>query len=250
MKVMKFIKKNKLLASIGLIYLMLFIFMPDIALKAAGNSGYYLFEMFEVLPVIFLLTVVIEALIPKEMILKHFGEDSGFVGNLLSLLLGSISAGPIYAAFPICKMLLHKGASVINIVILLSTWAVIKLPMLANEAKFLGLRFMVTRWLLTVVAIFIMAYVSAFFVKKGDIPLQRSGTSEKPLEINENYCIGCGLCVKLAPEYYRMNGKKAVTKDVSEPITVTVPLKLSVQKCPTQAIAFHSEDTMLDAKIG
>ena len=31
---------------------------------------------------------------------------------------------------------LKKGASISNIVIILSAWAVIKVPMLANEAKF------------------------------------------------------------------------------------------------------------------
>ena len=37
--------------------------------------------MLQVLPVIFLLTVVIEVLVPKEMITKGFGEKSGIKGN-------------------------------------------------------------------------------------------------------------------------------------------------------------------------
>ena len=40
-----------------------------------------------------------------------------------------------------------------SIIIILSSWAVIKIPMLLNEAKFLGAKFMIIRWLLTVIAI-------------------------------------------------------------------------------------------------
>ena len=138
MKAILVIKNNKLLFLVALIYAVIFIILPDKGIKSVGNSVYYLIEMLQVLPVIFLLTVVIEALIPKELIMRGFGENSGFKGNLLALLLGSISAGPVYAAFPIGKSLLGKGSSISNIVIILSSWAVIKVPMLANEAKFLG----------------------------------------------------------------------------------------------------------------
>jgi uncharacterized membrane protein YraQ (UPF0718 family) len=172
MKAILVIKNNKLLFLVALIYAVIFIILPDKGIKSVGNSVYYLIEMLQVLPVIFLLTVVIEALIPKELIMRGFGENSGFKGNLLALLLGSISAGPVYAAFPIGKSLLGKGASISNIVIILSSWAVIKVPMLANEAKFLGVSFMAVRWVLTVIAIFVMAYIVGVFVKKKDMPIE------------------------------------------------------------------------------
>ncbi len=166
---MKKIRNNKLTAAVATAYLLLFLFMPEMAKKAIGNSTYYLIEMLEVLPVIFLLTVVIDVLVPRETILRYLGEKSGIKGNFLALLLGSISAGPIYAAFPISKMLLGKGASLTNIVIILNAWAVIKLPMLANEAKFLGVRFMAVRWVLTVIAIIVMGYATNRVVKRAEL---------------------------------------------------------------------------------
>ena len=134
MKVLELMKKNKLIVFVVLAYLVVLIISPQKATESLGNSVYYLLEMLQVLPIIFLLTVVIEAWIPKELIMKGLGEKSGVKGNLLSLLLGSISAGPIYAAFPIGKSLLSKGASITNIVIILSSWAVIKVPMLAKRS--------------------------------------------------------------------------------------------------------------------
>lgn len=236
MKSAAFLKKNKLIILVTLLYIILFISSPDKAFKSVENSIYYLVEMLQVLPVIFLFTVVIEALVPKELIMSSFGEKSGLKGNLLALLFGSISAGPIYAAFPISKTLLSKGAGISNIVIILSSWAVIKVPMLANEAKFLGLNFMVIRWVLTVIAIFAMAYITGSFIKRKDLPLEANVDQGKALEIKEEYCVGCGLCAKLIPEYCEMKGNKAVVIRVPEGDIVMESIVETIAKCPSKAL--------------
>ena len=208
---------------------------PNMAMQSVGNSLYYLIEMLQVLPIIFLLTVVIQAWVPKELIMQGFGEKSRFKGNLLSLLLGSISAGPIYAAFLICKTLLSKGASITNIVIILSTWAVIKVPMLVNEAKFLSVEFMAVRWILTVICIFVMAYLTAALVKREDLP-DIEPKKEDVFMVKEEYCVGCGLCAKILPEYYEMKGSKAQVKAFPEHQKDAEAVFESVQKCPANAI--------------
>ena len=239
MKALNILKKNKLLVLVALVYGIFFMAAPQTAMKSVGNSVYYLVEMLQVLPVIFLLTVVIEAWVPKELIMRGFGEKSGFKGNLLSLLLGSISAGPIYAAFPISKSLLSKGASVRNIVIILSSWAVIKVPMLANEAKFLGVDFMVVRWILTVVCIFVMAYLTAIFVKKKDMPGIELNKQMDVFSVKEEYCVGCGLCAEILPEYYEMKNNKAYVKASPDNNEAVMAVMESAQKCPTKAIIFE-----------
>lgn len=239
MKAKTILKKNKLLVLVALVYMGLFIVMPDKASLAIKNSVHYLIEMFEVLPVIFLLTVVIEAMIPKEWIIKHFGEKSGFLGNILSLILGSISAGPIYAAFPISKMLLTKGASVPNIVIILSSWAVIKIPMLANEVKFLGVSFMGVRWVLTVIAILVMAWLTGKLINRKELLVSITDKTKPKVGINIDYCIGCGICVKMLPEVYEMIDQKAFIR-LEQVIPGNMALiQKTVEKCPTQAISIN-----------
>lgn len=237
MKTVSIVKKNKLLFFVAFAYLMVLAVSPEKALSSVNNSIYYLIEMIQVLPVIFLLTVVIDALVPKEMIMRGFGENSGIKGNLLALLLGSISAGPMYAAFPISKTLLGKGANISNIVIILSTWAVVKVPMLFNEVKFLGINFMIVRWILTVAAIFAMAYLTAMFVKKTDLPVDESVSNT--LEIKEEYCIGCGICVNMLPDYYEMENNKAVVRKNPEGIHVLKAINESINKCPSKAIVLN-----------
>ncbi|NPE22618.1 permease [Fusibacter sp. A1] len=156
---------------------------PSRLLLALKGSSYYLIEMVQIMPVVFMLTVLIEAWVPKHVISKSLGQDAGFKGNLMALLLGSISAGPIYAAFPICKALYKKGATIVNIVIILSVWAVIKVPMLANEAKFLGGEFMTVRWILTVVCILIMSYGVGYFVKAKDFAVKLT-VQEEEIQVN------------------------------------------------------------------
>lgn len=230
----KLIGKNKFLIAVILIYLALFLFAPAKAVLSIKNSMYYVIEMLQIMPVIFLLTVVIEAWVPKDTIIKGFGEDSGIKGGIYSLLLGSLSAGPIYAAFPICKTFLKKGASIKNIVIILSSWAVIKVPMLANEAKFLGPKFMLIRWILTVISIFIMAHIISLLVKQKDIPLESEAANW--IDVNKNYCLGCGLCKKIVPYYFEVVDRKARIRSLGHNDEEEKKLREAAEKCPAKAI--------------
>ncbi len=242
MNIIKVVKKNKSLVGVGFTYLILFIMMPDRAVQSVKNSMYYIVEMVEILPVVFILTALIEAWVPKEIIMNSFGKKAGMKGSILSFLLGSFSAGPIYAAFPVCKMLLKKGATINNIVIILSAWAVVKVPMLANEAKFLGLEFMSIRWLLTTVSIFIMAYIVSLVVSKKDIPVEakKNKDAKNRLEIMSQYCIGCGICEKTCPEIFRIVGGKAEIKTKTKEIEPYMEcITKVIEKCPAKAIKFN-----------
>ncbi|BDR66496.1 hypothetical protein K144316041_07060 [Clostridium tetani] len=236
MNICKAFKKNKLFFLVAFVYIVLMITMPQKALQSGRNSMYYVKEMFQIMPVIFILTSLIEAWVPRETIIKGFGEGSGFKGSILSFILGSFSAGPIYAAFPVCKMLLKKGASISNIVIILSSWAVVKVPMLANEAKFLGFKFMGIRWILTTISIFIMAYIMSKLINNNDIPTEAEKEKGDILEIKEQYCIGCGVCTKISPENFNLVDGKA--KVINKKILPTKKDSIYeiIKKCPVKAI--------------
>lgn len=146
-------------------YLLLSLFSPERLGASAELLVGFFTEMLQVLPPVFVLTAMISVWVPNEVITKHFGSSSSWKGIVLSFAVGSLSAGPIYAAFPAAAILLAKGARVQNVVIIISSWAVIKLPMLITEAAFLGTRFAVVRYLLTVPMICIIAYAMERSVK-------------------------------------------------------------------------------------
>ena len=68
------VKKNKLPMSVFIVYIVLFIVNGELGKEALSNTSYYLIEMFQILPVIFMLTVAIDILIPKEWIIKRLGS--------------------------------------------------------------------------------------------------------------------------------------------------------------------------------
>lgn len=239
MNTVKAFKKNKLFFLVAFVYIVLMFTMPQKALQSGKNSMYYVKEMLQIMPVIFILTSLIEAWVPRETIIKGFGEGSGFKGSILSFILGSFSAGPIYAAFPVCKMFLKKGASISNIVIILSAWAVIKVPMLANEAKFLGPKFMGIRWVLTTISIFIMAYIMSKLIKNNDIPYEIEKENGYILQIKEQYCIGCGVCTKISPESFNLVDGKAKVINKRVLLTKKDSINETIKRCPAKAICLE-----------
>ena len=241
MKVIRKVKENLFIILIAAAYIATFIINKNMGIASIKNSFYYIKEMIMIMPVIFVLTALLDLWVPKEKIMKYLGKEAKAKGVVLSLALGSISAGPIYAAFPLCVMLHKKGASIRNIVIILSAWAVIKVPMLLNELKFLGFKFMAIRWVLTVVSIVVFSWITAKIVKEDDLHQLR--TNKRGPFINKSACMGCSLCTKNYPELIEIKNKKASFKVISENIDQDKLMK-AINSCPVRAISMCDiEDT-------
>ncbi len=242
MTILKKIKGNLFLVIVALAYIIMSIMNPAMGMDSVKNSGYYIKEMLMIMPVIFVLTALLDMWIPKEKIMQYLGKDAKAKGVFLSFVVGSISAGPIYAAFPMCVMLHKKGASIRNIIIILSSWAVIKVPMLLNEVKFLGSKFMAIRWVLTVIAIIIFSWIAEKIIKDEDLPGEV--LTQPGLHINRDACMGCTLCAKSYPEVFGMENKKAITKSYEESDLDTDRLGNAIKSCPVKAISYNESKKM------
>jgi len=232
MKALKIVKENLFAVLVAIAYIVFFIVRADMGTASLKNSGYYIKEMLMIMPVVFILTALLDLWLPKDKVIRYLGKEAGVKGVVFSFVLGSISAGPVYAAFPMCVMLHKKGASIRNLVIILSSWAVIKIPMLLNEAKFLGLKFMAIRWVLTVIAIIIFSWITAKIVKDEDLP--EDAPAQTGLSLNRDACMGCSLCVKHYPDLFEMDGKKAKIRLGIKP---EEKLKQAIEACPVKAIS-------------
>ena len=237
MKILRKAKDNLFIILVAAAYIVMFLLKPDMGVASVKNSVYYIKEMIMIMPVIFVLTALLDTWIPKEQIMRFLGREAGIKGVVFALVLGSVSAGPIYAAFPLCVMLHKKGTSIRNLVIILSAWAVIKVPMLLNEMKFLGLRFMAVRWALTVIAILVFSWITARIVRDRDLPQKTTAPEERKnrITVNQSACMGCSLCVKQYPELFRLEQHKAVAQGTGDEIDKE-KLALAVDSCPVRAI--------------
>jgi len=144
--------------------------LPEMAFAAGASSLDFLWEIAGILPPVLLLLGLFDVWVPRKLVESNIGPESGAKGALLSILLGSLAAGPLFAAFPIALSLLRKGGRLGNIAMFLGAWAAIKLPMILLEASYLGLRFSLLRTGLSIVGIIASGWIVERLVPKASIP--------------------------------------------------------------------------------
>ncbi len=102
----------------------------------------------QILPLLifaFIVAGMIQVLLPRELLSRWLGVESGMRGILIGTVAGSLTPGGPYVSLPIAAGLLRSGASVGTMVAFLtgwSLWAVSRLPM---EVGILGWKFTLIR---------------------------------------------------------------------------------------------------------
>ena len=139
--------------AIAIILISLF---PDKREVITASSWEFFVEMIWILPAVMVLMGLFAVWVSKETVVKYLGKTSGIKGIFLAILFGALPTGPLYVAFPVAAVLIKKGAKISNIIIFLSAWACIKIPQEMVELKFLGLKFMSLRLILTIIFVIIM----------------------------------------------------------------------------------------------
>lgn len=162
---MGILKRYKWAIFFSLVILLLSLFDPNIGSKAANITFLNLKQMSLVLPPIFLILGLLDVWVPKEVMIKFMGKGSGIKGVILAFIMGSFAAGPLYAAFPIAQVLLNKEASLLNVFIFLGAWSTTKIPMFLFETSSLGIGFSLSRLILNIPIILIIAHLTTKILK-------------------------------------------------------------------------------------
>jgi len=105
-------------------YGILFAIMPDKASVGLKSSANIALSMLLPLGLVFILMLVLNLFLKPAQIVKFFGREAGIKGVILSAAAGIISAGPIYAWYPLLKDLREKGAANTFLAIFLGNRAV------------------------------------------------------------------------------------------------------------------------------
>jgi len=141
------------------INILIILMYPEIGRKSVAITWNNTLEMLSVIPPIFILLGLLDVWVQRETMVKYMGEGSGILGIIISFLLGSAAAGPLYAAFPVAGVFLKKGSKFSNVLIFIGAWSTTKIPMLLFEASAMGWRFMLLRFLLDIPVIALIAYI-------------------------------------------------------------------------------------------
>ncbi len=148
-------------------------FPPGMAV--AANFKSFFLEMAAILPMMFILIGLFDVWVPRERIVRHIGPGSGLVGVIWVVLLAMLQAGPLYAAFPVAALLWRKGCSTANVFVYLGAFSTLKIPMLAFEISFLGLKFSILRAVFSFPVFIGIAYLLAAYLKKRDFSINNPG---------------------------------------------------------------------------
>lgn len=131
-----------------------------IGLKSASKM---LVEILPLLIFALILAGMIQVLIPRELLARWVGEESGLRGILIGTVAGGFMPGGPYVSLPLAAGLLRAGAGIGTMVAFLtawSLWAVARLPM---EIGILGWRVTLIRFVCTFFFPPIAGYLAQFF---------------------------------------------------------------------------------------
>ena len=113
------------------------------------STGTMLVQIMPLLVLAFVVAGMIQVLIPREVVARWVGAQSGLRGILLGSVAGGLAPGGPYVSLPVAAGLLRAGASAGTMVAFLtgwSLWAIHRLPM---EVGILGWKLTLIRVLST-----------------------------------------------------------------------------------------------------
>lgn len=163
------LKRYRTFIIVSIAILVFTIFNFELGMKALNITAYSFKEMVLVIPPIFVLLGLLDIWVPREIMIKYMGEGSGLKGILLSIFIGSAAAGPLYGAFPVAAVFMKKGVKFSNILIFIGAWSTTKIPMFLFEVASLGTKFAVTRLLIDIPGVIIIAAILSAMVSKDEI---------------------------------------------------------------------------------
>jgi uncharacterized membrane protein YraQ (UPF0718 family) len=163
------VKKYRNFLIVAIVLGLISFFNIEFGKSVVSITSIQLKEMLLVIPPIFLLLGLLDVWISKETMSKYMGEDSGLKGVLLALLIGAAAAGPLYGAFPVAAVFMKKGVKFKNVLIFIGSWSTTKIPMLLFEIAALGPKFALTRFLIDIPGIIIIAHLLTLVISKDEV---------------------------------------------------------------------------------
>jgi uncharacterized membrane protein YraQ (UPF0718 family) len=125
------------LLAVGGLYGLAGLLDPAVAAGALGTLTALLLRVLPVLVLVFCLLFLVGLFLERAWLVRHLGAASGLGGWALTVVCGVLSAGPLYAWYPLLGELKQKGMSSALIATFLYSRA-LKLPLLPLMVHYFG----------------------------------------------------------------------------------------------------------------
>lgn len=155
--------------------------------SAGSNFREFMLEMLIFLPAIFVLVGLFDVWVPKKIVEKFVGRESGITAIPWMVLLAMLQAGPLYASFPVAVTLWKKGCAPRNVFIYIGAFSTLKIPMLTFEVAFLGWQFSLARALISLPVFIFLSYLLEILLPDGYQIPALSEIDSVPASSNADY---------------------------------------------------------------
>ena len=119
---------------------------PALPLEGIKAGGRLFLSILPIMTVAFVAAGLIGQVLPRELMTRWLGHESGFRGVMIATLAGAMTPGGPFVQFPIVAALLHSGAGVAQMMAYLSAWSLFGVNrLLVWEVPMLGWRLALTR---------------------------------------------------------------------------------------------------------
>lgn len=136
-------------------------------------DNFYLFivDMFKLFPAAFVLVGLFMVWVDRKVVERYFGESSGLKGHLSAILLACTTLYPFVVVLPMASGLYKKGAKLDIVLTYLGASAICRIPMSIFEATFLGIKFTVVRFVVSLPLIVISSIIIGKMMKNKQLEL-------------------------------------------------------------------------------
>ncbi len=118
-----------------------------------------------ILVLMFALLAFIKVGMNSDAVQKAIQKNTGIKSIILGYVFGLLVSGPIYPGYSLSKMFIEHGIKIRVAIIMLSTWATLKIALLPFEVKILGVHVTIIRWIITAIVIFFIALLCEHIIK-------------------------------------------------------------------------------------
>ncbi|MCM8782088.1 MAG: permease [Candidatus Omnitrophica bacterium] len=103
-------------------------------------------------------------LLPKEVLIKWIGKDSGWLGIMIAAVLGSISLIPAFISYPLGAILLRSGATYTTVAVFLTTLMMVGVLTLPIEVRYFGIKVSILRNGLSFIGALVIGLLIGLFI--------------------------------------------------------------------------------------
>lgn len=133
----------------GLFIAVSYVFRIDSGMKIGDNFVFFAVDMVKIFPPAFILVGLFMVWVDRKTVEKFFGKNAGLKGHLVAILLACTTLYPFVVVLPMAAALGKKGARLGIVLTYLGASAICRIPMTIFEASFLGVKFTIIRYVVS-----------------------------------------------------------------------------------------------------